>query len=99
RDFHVTGVQTCALPISPSERHLWRDIDRMMNPDAKGERYESSLRDGGKKKSGGGKFGKKPFGRKPFEKKSFEKKFEGERGGFKEIGRASCRERGEVEEG
>src|SRR5690606_39811794 len=28
RDFHVTGVQTCALPISPSERGLGRRLPR-----------------------------------------------------------------------
>lgn len=55
--------------ISPSERGLWRDIERMLDPNVK---YESGLREeGGKKfggKSGGGKSygggaGRKPFGR------------------------------------
>src|SRR5690606_40171321 len=26
RDFHVTGVQTCALPISPSSVRCWRAL-------------------------------------------------------------------------
>ncbi len=40
--------------ISPGERHLWREIEKMLNP---GEKYESSLRDEGGRKSGGKKFG------------------------------------------
>src|SRR5690606_40402775 len=27
RDFHVTGVQTCALPISKAAVDYWRDVD------------------------------------------------------------------------
>lgn len=42
--------------ISPSERGLWRDIERMLDPDVK---YESNLREGngGGRKSGGKSFG------------------------------------------
>src|SRR5690606_39618218 len=28
RDFHVTGVQTCALPISAAGNEYWRDVLR-----------------------------------------------------------------------
>jgi ATP-dependent RNA helicase DeaD len=53
--------------VSPGERHLWRDIERMLDPNAG---YESNLREGGGKKfggkSGGGKsYGAKYFGGKP----------------------------------
>jgi len=67
------GAQGHALSfISPGERHLWRDIDRMMNPGKK-EVYESSLREDRPRKSGPRKpFGKKPFGKKPFDKGGFE---------------------------
>src|SRR6266511_5807779 len=34
RDFHVTGVQTCALPISRVERERLRDLDDLAIPDA-----------------------------------------------------------------
>lgn len=71
--------------ISPGEKHLWRDIERMLNPEA----ANSDVREGGR----GGFKGKKSFGKKPFGKKPFEKReggFGGERnygpkkeGGFK----------------
>lgn len=82
--------------ISSGERHLWRDIDRMMNPESKGA-YESTMREGGPKKSGG-KFGygKKTFGQKPYGKKPFDGERSG--GGFKErkpFGRADRKDRKE----
>jgi len=74
--------------ISPGEKHLWRDIERMLNPNA----ADSEKREGGRggPKRGGGKFGGA-------------KKFGGERnygpkkeGGFKSrkpFGRADRKER------
>lgn len=50
--------------ISPGEKHLWRDIERMLNPDAP----DSNVREGGRggPKKGGKSFGGgKKFGGKP----------------------------------
>jgi superfamily II DNA/RNA helicase len=71
--------------ISPGEKHLWRDIERMLDPSA----ANSDVREGGRGPSKGKKFGGgKSFGKKPFEKRS--EGFGGERnygpkkeGGFK----------------
>lgn len=47
--------------ISPAEKHLWRDIERMLNPDAP----DREKREGGRGPKRGGKFGGgKPAGRK-----------------------------------
>ncbi len=80
--------------ISPAEKHLWRDIERMLNPEA----ANSDKREGG--------YGRQKFGgKKPFGKKPFGKKFDGERsygpkkeGGLKErkpFGRADRKKRRE----
>lgn len=75
--------QALAL-VTPNDRHLWRDVARLLDPNAAvpnesaGERMRSAK--GGKKS-----YGKKPYGRKPFgdrpqgEKKFGEKKFGAER--------------------
>ena len=92
--------------ISPGEKHLWRDIERMLNPEAANSDFREGGRGGPRKggKFGGGKKfggGGKPFGKKPFEKRDGE----GERdygpkkdGGFKArkpFGRADRKERRE----
>ncbi|PZQ45347.1 MAG: hypothetical protein DI551_07580 [Micavibrio aeruginosavorus] len=85
--------------ISPGERHLWRDIERMLNPEA----ANSDVREGGsgpskgKKSFGGGKsFGKKPFGKKFEGERNYGPRKDGE--GFKArkpFGRADRKERKE----
>jgi ATP-dependent RNA helicase DeaD len=68
--------------ISPGEKHLWRDIERLLNPEAANSDVREGGRGGPRK---GGKFGGgKKFGGKPFGKKSFGDR-DGERseGGFK----------------
>ncbi|MFA5593298.1 MAG: DEAD/DEAH box helicase [Micavibrio sp.] len=73
--------------ISPSEKHLWRDIERILNPDA----ANSDVREGGR--GGFKKTGKKPFAGKPFGKKKFgQSPFEGRNGERKPFKR---REEGE----
>ncbi len=47
--------------ISPGEKHLWRDIERMLNPNDPGSEIREGGRGGTKKQFGGGKkFGGKP---------------------------------------
>lgn len=82
--------------VSPGEKHLWRDIERVMNPEA----ANSDVREGGR---GGPRKGGKSFGGKG--KKFGGKSFGGDRkfgpkkeGGFKErkpFGRADRKERRE----
>jgi superfamily II DNA/RNA helicase len=78
--------------ISSTEKHLWRDIERMLNPNAK----DSDVREGGYgrgKKPAGGRGGK-PFGKKPYGERSEGRK----EGGFKArkpFGRADRKDRKE----
>lgn len=78
--------------ISAGEKHLWRDIERMLNPDAANSDFREGGRGpkkGGKKFGGGKSFGKKPFGKKPFENRDrdgeqrSERSYERKEGGFK----------------
>lgn len=74
--------------ISPGERHLWRDIERLLNPDAANSDVREGGRGGFKGKGGGKKFGGgKPFGKRPFEKREggegYGRPFERKDGGFK----------------
>jgi ATP-dependent RNA helicase DeaD len=72
--------------IAPGEKHLWRDIERLLNPNAANanEPREGGRGGfGGKKKFGGGKpYGKKPFGdrsgQRDGERKPFKRREEGE---------------------
>lgn len=71
--------------IAPGERHLWRDIERLLNPGQPG----SDIREGGrggssnkKRSGGGGGYGSgKSFGKKPFRKKYEDRNNEGGQGG------------------
>lgn len=77
--------------ISPGERHLWRDIERLLNPEAANsdvrEGGRGGFKKGGKKFGAGKSFGKKAFGKKPFEKREggeeYGRQFERKEGGFK----------------
>lgn len=76
--------------VSASERHLWRDIERLLNPEAANsdvrEGGRGGFKKGGKKFGGGKSFGSKPFGKKPFEKRDGdrpERSFDRKDTGFK----------------
>lgn len=84
--------------ISPGEKHLWRDIERMLNPNAP----NSDVREGGRgAPRKGGKFGGgKKFGGKPSfgGERNYGPKKEGGKGGYgprKPFGRADRKERRE----
>src|SRR5690606_40863539 len=92
RDFHVTGVQTCALPISGLARQTVRHNVTINNllpgvfaTDAQRHHIEGMLEPGGQ----------------TFEQLWTERGANNPAGRYgepEEIGRASCRERGEIAE-
>src|SRR5205807_7383007 len=91
RDYKVTGVQTCALPISrrpiPADRQLGagRGLDPVRQPDRPGARYPLALDAHRDAQLGNGGYPEQPADevalRDPWQ-----------------IGRASCRERGAISE-